>query len=234
MRLCVSTKAGFAAVSSDRNVNRIPGIPDLGRSCIPGIFMFMTLEISIPATEAIRRLQTFLLHIFLFQIFLSGGQHQLDPVQLVDFACSGIVVDGHDIGEREAPAQFLDDAFADHVVGQAAEGLGADDIVDAAVDQFYHLACQEPAFARLVADIDDRFCVFHEFVDADRRCEVPALFKGFGGRCAQLLDRPDAQSRDKRRLAGGSQIIRFVNLVVEAVEHEIQQVGYDSLGAFRF
>ncbi len=45
MRMCVSITAGFAAASFDRNVNCIPGMQDLGRSCIPGIFMATNVRI---------------------------------------------------------------------------------------------------------------------------------------------------------------------------------------------
>ena len=38
------------------------------------------------------------------------------------------------------PAKLLDDAFSHDVVGQTAEGLGADDVVYAAVDQLQHFS----------------------------------------------------------------------------------------------
>ena len=59
------------------------------------------------------------------------------------------------LASRILAAQLLDDAFSDDMVGQAAEGLGADDIVDAAVDQFQHLTGQEPALTGLVSEGDD-------------------------------------------------------------------------------
>jgi len=37
------------------------------------------------------------------------------------------------------------------VVGQAAEGLGADDVAGTGVDQLQHLSGEQPAFAHLVA-----------------------------------------------------------------------------------
>ena len=35
--------------------------------------------------------------LFLCQIFLGGGKHEFDTVQLVYLAGTGVVVDGHDI-----------------------------------------------------------------------------------------------------------------------------------------
>ena len=69
-----------------------------------------------------------------------GGEHQLDAVQLIDLAGTGIVVDRHDIGSGILFAQFLDHALAYYVVGQAAEGLAADNIGYTAVNQFHHFS----------------------------------------------------------------------------------------------
>ena len=59
------------------------------------------------------------------QVLLGGGQHQLDPVELVDLGSARIVVDGRYIGLGIEPADLLDDALAHDVVGEAAEGLDA-------------------------------------------------------------------------------------------------------------
>lgn len=73
-----------------------------------------------------------------FQVFLRRREHQLDPVELVDFACTGVIIDRYDIGKRIALPKLFDNAFADNVVRQTSKGLRTDDIVDAAVDQFDH------------------------------------------------------------------------------------------------
>ena len=70
------------------------------------------------------------------QVLLRGSQHQLDTIQLVDLRSAGIIVDGHNIGTRVGTADFLDDTLAYDVVRQAGKWLGADNIVDALVDQF--------------------------------------------------------------------------------------------------
>ena len=90
-------------------------------------------------------------------IFHCRGQHQLDSVQLVYFTCSGIVVNGYDIGARMSTADLLDHTFAYDMVWQAAKWLDADDIRYSAADQLQHFSCKEPAFSGLVAWRDNRF-----------------------------------------------------------------------------
>ena len=51
---------------------------------------------------------------------MGSSQHQLDPVQLVYLAGSGIIVHGNDVGFRMLAAQLLDDALSNDMVGQAA------------------------------------------------------------------------------------------------------------------
>ena len=74
----------------------------------------------------------------LFQILLGGGEHELDAVELVDFAGAGIVVDGHDVGSKLCLPQDLDNALTSDVVRQAAEGLGTYDVRYAFLDQHHH------------------------------------------------------------------------------------------------
>ncbi len=52
-------------------------------------------------------------------IFNRCRQHQFYPVDLVDFAGTGIVVDGNDVGFRESLAQLLDHAFSYHMIRHA-------------------------------------------------------------------------------------------------------------------
>ena len=76
------------------------------------------------------------------QVLLGGSQHQFDPVELVDLGSTRIVVDGRYIGLGIEPADLLDDALAHDVVGEAAEGLDADDVGNAALYKLHHLAGQ--------------------------------------------------------------------------------------------
>ena len=96
-------------------------------------------------------IQCFLLGILSLQILLGRSQHQFNTVQLVNFTGTWIVVYSDDIGFWIALSKFLDHAFSDNVVWQAAKWLGADDIFNTAVDQLQHLAGQKPAFASLVS-----------------------------------------------------------------------------------
>ena len=57
------------------------------------------------------------------QILLCCGKHKLDPVQLIYFAGTWIVVDGNNVGFRMLTANFLDDTFSYDVVRQASKRL---------------------------------------------------------------------------------------------------------------
>ena len=66
----------------------------------------------------------------LVQLFAGNGQHQLDAVLLIDAGGAGVVVHGGDVRVRVQGADLIDHALAHDVVGQTAEGLGADDVRD--------------------------------------------------------------------------------------------------------
>ena len=70
------------------------------------------------------------------------GQHQLDSVQLIDFAGAWIKVDRHDIGRGVDPPQFTEHALAGDMVGQAGERLHADDVGDTGFYQLDHFGGQ--------------------------------------------------------------------------------------------
>ena len=74
---------------------------------------------------------------YVFCLAIDGKQ--LDSVELVDFAGTGIVVDGHDVGGRICLPEGFDDALTYDVVRQAAEGLGTYDVRYAFLDQLHHL-----------------------------------------------------------------------------------------------
>ena len=67
----------------------------------------------------------------LFQILLGGGEHELDSVELVDFAGTGIVVDGHNVCVRILVADFLNDTLAYDMVRKACKRLCADAVLHA-------------------------------------------------------------------------------------------------------
>ena len=133
---------------------------------------------------------------FLCQLFKCRGEHELDPVELVDLTGSGIVVDGDDVGAGVLMAQLLDNALSDDMVRQAAEGLCTDDIVDAGVDQLDHFAGQKPAFSGLVPDGNDGASVFGDFPDRNRSAEMFAPFKLMDRASSEPVDGPDSEGTD--------------------------------------
>ena len=78
-------------------------------------------------------------------VLLRHRDHELDAVQLVHLGGARVVVHGHDVALRVAAAQLLDDRLAHHVVGQAGEGLRADDVGRAVVDEVEHLGVVQGA-----------------------------------------------------------------------------------------
>ncbi len=118
------------------------------------------------------------------------------------------------------------------MVGKTPEGLNADDIRDAAFDQFNHFTGQEPALAGLVADVDNRLCIFHHLIDAGRRFEVPALFIfAVDGAKSHILNGVNGDIHAKSGRFGGSQIFCLVNLIVKTIQHKAHEVRNHSLGA---
>ena len=161
---------------------------------------------------------------------MGGGQHQLDSVQLVHLAGAGVIVYGDDVGAGILPAQLLDDALAHDVVGQAAEGLGADDILHAGVNQFQHLAGEEPSLAGLVAQGDKILGHGGQIGDLGLGGEMAAGLQLLPGGPAEILQQGDAQVAQPCGGALAAQVIRLEVAVVEAVQQEIHQVRHHGLG----
>ena len=67
-------------------------------------------------------------------VFLGHADHELNAVELVDLRCTGVVVHRNDVALGMLTAQLLDHGLAHHVIGQAREGLRADDVGRAMVD----------------------------------------------------------------------------------------------------
>ena len=79
--------------------------------------------------------------LFFSQVFLGCGKHKLNPVELIDLACAGIVVDSDDICKRMLFTDFLNHAFSDNMVWQAAKGLYADNIICSGINKLKHFPC---------------------------------------------------------------------------------------------
>ena len=123
------------------------------------------------------------------QILIRRRQHQLNPIELIHLTGPRIIIDGHNIGERIPLPDLLDHPFSHHMIGQAAEGLTADDIARTAFDQLDHLAGQKPPFAGLIADIDDRLRIFHQLIDTHRGMEPGAFLESLRRASPQKLKR---------------------------------------------
>ena len=120
------------------------------------------------------------------------------------------------------------------MVRQTAKGLGADDIVYALMDQLHHFAGQKPSFPGLVSDGNDRLRIGNQIVNGSGGRKVPAFLESGSGGAAHPADCPD---RQPRRGGGGffrAQMLRLINLVVEAVQHKVQKVGHDGFRPFGF
>ncbi len=120
------------------------------------------------------------------------------------------------------------------MVWQAAEGLYADDVIDAAVEQLHHLAGQEPSLTGLIADGNNGLCIFYDLVDAGGRGKVLTLCIGLVNGPCKGLNGVNASGAKGSGLLTGAQLLGLINLVIEAIEHKAHKIRYGGLGAFCF
>ena len=158
------------------------------------------------------------------QILLCCGKHKLDPVQLIYFAGTWIVVDGNNVGFRMLTANFLDDTFSYDVVRQASKRLDADDVRDTAVDQFHHLSGQEPSFTGLISGRNDGCSHFCKITDICGRCKVAALLQGLICCFSQPVDGSETKICDGCLGFLESKLFNFEILVVEAVADKVDKI----------
>ena len=121
------------------------------------------------------------------EIFLSGRQHKLDTVQLVDLTGSGVVIDGNDIRHGIFMAQLLDHAFSDNVVRQTAEGLDTDNVIDTTVDQLQHFSGKEPALSGLISERNKLVSHYCQIFDPRRRCKMLTVLQLTAGGLSEEL-----------------------------------------------
>ena len=190
----------------------------------------VTIQIAFINLFALTNLFCFLFLIFLFfiEVFNSRRKHQLDSVQLIDFAGTGIVIHRDNVGFGEAVAQFLDDTLADNMVRQAGERLCADDVVRAAVDQLDHLAGQEPSLAALVADGYEGLRVLGQLADMRGRSEALAFCQRPAGGLAQIFQRVHSQISHECGTLRAAQVLCLVIRIEGTVGEEIQQIRHHS------
>ena len=191
----------------------------------------VTIQIAFINLFALTNLFCFLFLIFLFfiEVFNSRRKHQLDPVQLIDFAGTGIVIHRDNVGFGEAVAQFLDDTLADNMVRQAGERLRADNVVRAAVDQLDHLAGQEPSLAALVADGYEGLRVLGQLADMRGRSEALAFCQRPAGGLAQIFQRVHSQISHECGTLRAAQVLCLVIRIEGTVGEEIQQIRASQL-----
>ena len=130
------------------------------------------------------------------------------------------------------PAYLLDDAFSDYVVGQAAEGLRADDVVGSFLDQLQHFPGQEPSFPGLVAQGNDVPGHFAQFPDMVGRGKAFRAGQGFPAGFADMLQIIDYDIADPRGPFAGIVVFRLEVLIVKTVEEEIHHFGLNRFRAF--
>ena len=164
------------------------------------------------------------LFIVFMQILLCCGKHKLDPVQLIYFAGTWIVVDGNNVGFRMLTANFLDDTFSYDVVRQASKRLDADDVRDTAVDEFHHLSGQEPSFTGLISGRNDGCSHFCKITDICGRCKVAALLQGLICCFSQPVDGSETKICDGCLGFLESKLFNLEILVVEAVADKVDKI----------
>ena len=110
------------------------------------------------------------------QIFIGCGQHEFDSVDLIYFAGARVVVDGYDVGTPDTVCRSsLITPLPTMWFGRQPKGWVQTIFRSALVDQFNHFTGQEPSFAGLVAQGDNRFSVFGKILDNGLLAEVLAV-----------------------------------------------------------
>ena len=107
------------------------------------------------------------------------------------------------------------------MVGQAGEGLGADNIGRAAVNQFQHLSGEEPSLPCLVAHRYNGTCHFGQFFNTGRGGKMPALSKRFVCRSADFFNSLNGKIGHVCCGFFCSQVLGLEVLIVKAVAHEV-------------
>ena len=116
------------------------------------------------------------------------------------------------------PAQFFDNAFSNDMVGKAAKGLDADDIIDARMYQFQHFPGQKPAFPGLVAKGYNVLCIIRQLRNFSRRIKMYALFKCVARRAAQPFEKSDSQVCIPGRLLAFAEVFHLEILIIKSIQ----------------
>ena len=129
-------------------------------------------------------------------------------------------------------ADFLDHALSDDVVRQAAEGLCADDIRNAALDQLEHLAGQEPALAGLVSERCEILREIRQMLYAGVRMEALRLFQRAVHGSAEPVNDSDHEIAAPRHLFIHAEVLRAEVVIIQRIVKEIEEVKHRGFRAF--
>ena len=127
----------------------------------------------------------YFLSALMFQIFICSRKHQLDPIELVDFAGSRIKVDCYDIGSRISSSELFDDTFSYHVVGRQANGcvqtiFAAPPWISSSISPVKNHP--SPVWFPMETISD---AISASFFDLGRSFKMRAFFKCFACRCTE-------------------------------------------------
>ena len=164
-------------------------------------------------------------------VLLCHTDHELNAVELVDLGRTGIVVHRDDIALGVLTAQLLDHGLAYHVIGQAREGLRADDVGRAVVDQVEHLGREQPALAHVVAHRKHRAGLVGHGADALGRLKAAGLFEQLLHRCAHPVHELDERLHTSARGSRASQFVLLQLGVAHGVQEEVEQARHHGLAA---
>lgn len=160
-----------------------------------------------------------------------GCEHEFETVLLINAGGAGVVINSDDIDVGIVLFDRAHHTFADYMIGQTAERLDTNDIVDTAVGKFKNLGRQEPALTHLDTEADIVLIQCDDVLEGRRRAEAAFLFHNldhFTFLIAQIAKSNSTQQMNKK-VAAIEFIIDYG--IIEAIDEEIQQTGHDNFCA---
>ena len=128
-------------------------------------------------------------------------------------------------------AQLLDHGLAHHVIGQAREGLRADNVGRAMVNQVEHLGREQPAFAHVVAHRKHRAGLVGHGADALGCLKAAGLLEHLLHRRAHPVHELDERLHTSARGSGASQLVLLQLGVAHGVQEKVEQTRHHGLAA---
>ena len=165
-------------------------------------------------------------------IFPCGGEHEFYSVLLIDARCRRVVVDGHDVLVFKQLLQGTHRALARDVVGQAAEGLRADDVLRSRLGERRHLGGDEPALPHLHPLVHDEICALPQMFEVVHGLEAAVLLRE-ADELSLLCEQPAIGKRKERRRRAPSAVeLGVVQIIDDAVQDEVHERRHDGLAPF--